>query len=73
MTSAVNAEHLCFTFKMIKKYSFVYITDNHEVCISVFNLRGKKIIVPSGPKEAICYKCRISPFFFFCFVTMVKQ
>lgn len=42
MTSAVNAEHLCFTLKVIRKYSFVYITDNQEVYISVFNLKGKK-------------------------------
>lgn len=42
MTSAVNAEHMCFTLKVIRKYSFVYITDNQEVYISVFNLKGKK-------------------------------
>lgn len=42
MTSAVNAEHLCFILNVIRKYSFVYITDNQEVYISVFNLRGKK-------------------------------
>lgn len=39
MTSAVNTEHLCFTFTVIREYSFVYTTDNHKVYISVFNLR----------------------------------
>lgn len=72
MTSAVNAEHLCFTLEVIRKYSFVYITDNQEVYISVFNLRPKKDHTTFRAQEIS--KLQMQDFsFFFCFVTMVKQ
>lgn len=72
MTSAVNAEHLCFTLEVIRKYSFVYITDNQEVYISVFNLGGKKDHTTFRAQGS--NKLQMQDFsFFFCFVTMVKQ
>lgn len=42
MTSTFNQKHLCFTLEVIRGYSFVYTKDNHKVCITAFNLRGKK-------------------------------